>query len=269
MTRLLTDLVPPIFWDFYQKVVRRVGFFGNYPDWETARQASSGYDADLIMNKVRNAMRKVRDGAAVYERDSVLFDEIHHSWPLLAALLWVASRKENRLNLLDFGGALGSTYYQNRKFLDHLGELKWSIVEQEKLVACGKHEFENGHVKFHSDIETCWREEHPDVVLFSSVLQYIDKPYDLLEKVVSLGFNFLLFDRTTFIDAGDDRITVQKVPSEIYGASYPAWFFNRDKFLGFLLRNYDLVTEFEALAGTIRLGKALASDRGFLFKRRT
>jgi len=69
-------------------------------------------------------------------------------------------------------------------------------------VDCGKHDFENEHLKFHHELEECFLEHRPDTILFSSVLQYLERPYSLLGKVRSLGFEFLLFDRTTFIESG-------------------------------------------------------------------
>ena len=73
--------------------------------------------AQDILDKVLAATLKVKQGQAVFERDSVLFDEIEYSWPLLAGLMWAAASNGGKLNVLDFGGALGSSYYQNRKFL--------------------------------------------------------------------------------------------------------------------------------------------------------
>jgi putative methyltransferase (TIGR04325 family) len=61
---------------------------------------------------------------------------------------------------------------------------------------------------------------------------------------VQTGFKYIIFDRTAFIDTGDDRITVQKVPPEIYPASYPAWFFNQEKFLDFFSGEYELIADF-------------------------
>lgn len=230
-------------------------------------KASTGYDVDIILNKVRDSLLKVKRGDASYERDSVLFDEFQYSWPLVAGLLWIATQKNNRLDLVDFGGSLGSTYFQNRKFLAHLKELRWSIVEQKKFVECGKRDFENEHLKFHEDLEGCFRARRPDAILFSSVLQYMENPYAILGKALKLGFEFILIDRTPLIESGDDRITVQKVPPSIYDASYPAWFFNRDKFLSFLSGDYELMAEFDALSGTFYLRGARAVDKGFIFRK--
>lgn len=262
MENMLRDLIPPVILKITQRMRRRYGYFGNFKNWEAAKVASSGYDSDVILNKVKDALLKVKSGEAVYERDSVLFDKIQYSWPLLAGLLWIASQNRNRLNLIDYGGSLGSSYYQNKKFLLHLDELRWNIVEQEKFVECGKRYFENEHVNFYYDLDTCIKEQNPDSILFSSVIQYIEDPYSLLEKVINIGFKYIIFDRTPFLEKGDDRITIQKVPPEIYPASYPAWFFNLKKFLDFFSEKYELVADFESADTT----NVAATFKGFIFR---
>ena len=109
------DWIPPIVLRVASRLRKSQGFFGDYPTWGEAMRASSGYDAAHILEKVKGALLKVKRGQAIYERDSVLFDRIEYSWPLLTGLLWVASLNENRLSVLDFGGSLGSSYFQNRQ----------------------------------------------------------------------------------------------------------------------------------------------------------
>lgn len=91
-----------------------LSWVGDYPDWESAEQAAGGYDDRAIFEKTRDAARAVRDGKALWERDSVLFREEEWNWPLLASLLGVAARDGGRLHVLDFGGAFGSTCMQHR-----------------------------------------------------------------------------------------------------------------------------------------------------------
>jgi putative methyltransferase (TIGR04325 family) len=213
---------------------------------------------------VRDALLKVKAGEAVYERDSVLFDTIQYSWPLLAGLLWTASRNGNRLNLVDFGGSLGSSYFQNRKFFEHLSELRWNIVEQGHFVECGKRHFEDGRLAFYRDLGECCREQQPGTIILSSVLQYLEHPFDLLKEIFSFGFEVIIIDRTPFLEGGEDMITVQKVPPEIYEASYPARFFSEEKFLRFFSGNYDLVADFE----TADKANIRSSFKGLIFKHR-
>ncbi len=265
MINMLRDFIPPILFKIRRRTLSQCGFLGNYASWQEAKKASGGYDSDVIMNKVKDALLKVKNGEAIYERDSVLFDKVQYSWPLLAGLLWIASEKGNRLNIIDFGGSLGSTYFQNRKFLSYLSELRWNIIEQEKFVECGKHYFENKHVKFYHGLDECLKEQHPDVILFSGVIQYLEKPYDLLDEVMEKNFRYIMFDRTTFLQKGTDLLAVQRVPPEIFDASYPCWFFNIEEFKNKLLRNYELIAEFD---GFEKADVTNSIFKGFIFRKR-
>lgn len=268
LKRFVRGLVPPLALSFYQRSIRRCGYFGDYPSWENARRDSTGYDTDLILERVRDALLKVKRGEAVYERDSVLFDRVHHSWPLLTGLLWAATRNGNRLNVLDFGGSLGSSYFQNRAFLAHLDGLTWSIVEQEQFVRCGREQFADQVLHFYSTVDECAAARHPDVVLLSSVLPYLEHPYRLLAEIIARGFDSIIIDRTPLLDGARDRLTIQRVPAEIYEARYPAWMLGREKLLAMFAPGYELVAEFDALAGAVDLGDCAARDTGFIFKRK-
>lgn len=264
----LKDFIPPVLTRFVRSRMRRHGWHGDFSSWDDARKASSGYDDVMILENVSQAVLKVKRGKAAYERDSVLFDRIEYSWPLVAGLLWIASRSNNRLSVLDFGGSLGTSYFQNEKFLSHLDRLRWSIVEQKLFVDRGKQKFEDECLKFYHDISMCVIQEHPNVLLCSSVLSYLEKPFELLNRVVGLDIPYIIIDRTLFLDGdGGDRLTIQSVPPSIYTASYPCWIFNREKFLKVLTEKFSLVEEFDAHAGTIvDLGDAVASFKGFIFQ---
>jgi putative methyltransferase (TIGR04325 family) len=107
----------------------------------------------------------------------------------------------------------------------------------------------------------------PNVILFSSVIQYLKNPYKVLKQILQFGPKYVIFDRTAFIDKGNDRITIQKVSPEIYRASYPAWFLNRSKFLNFMEGKYELIAEFQSENGLkVRLGSRRGEFKGFIFK---
>jgi len=181
---------------------------GDYSSWAEALAASTGYDSEVILEKTRAALLKVKSGEAIYERDSMLFDEIQYSWPLLTGLMWAAARSGGRLNVLDFGGALGSTYFQNRRFLEQLPSVRWNIVEQPRQVEVGKADFEDEHLKFYTDIEACLAETQPNVIVMSSVLQYLEQPFDVLRTLLASPCNHLIVDRTPFWDGSEDRLCV-------------------------------------------------------------
>ncbi|MDO8590885.1 MAG: methyltransferase, TIGR04325 family, partial [bacterium] len=144
--KLVKDLLPPIITRAITgtKRPKYLNFSGNYKSWEEALRHSSGYDTDVILEKVKSAALKVKRGEAAFERDSVAFGKPKYVWPVLAILLWIASQKQNSLTVMDFGGSLGSLYFQHRKFLDQLNKLSWNVVEQPKFALCGKENFEDG-----------------------------------------------------------------------------------------------------------------------------
>lgn len=206
-----------------------------------------GYDSTTILNKVKDALLKVKNGEAVYERDSVIFDEIEYSWPLLAGLMWITAQNEGRLSVLDFGGSLGSTYFQNRTFFKNLKRVEWNIVEQDNFVKAGKENFQSEELKFFNSIEELMSVSRIHIALLSSVLPYIRSPYELIQKIMDLKIDFIIFDRMPMLEGDQDRITVQKVLPEIYVASYPSWFFSEPKFLEFMGREYKLIEQFKCV----------------------
>ena len=247
MRPLLKEMLPPAVIRLYLTYLNaRYGFHGNYSSWDAARSNSHGYDHEAILAKVKDAALRVRNGGAAFEQDSVLYPQPSYSWPILAGLMRIASLNHNRLHVLDFGGSLGSTYYQHRKFLGSLSELRWAVVEQENFVRCGKAEFQDAHLRFHYDLATCARHEDIQVILLSSVLPYLEKPYDLLHEIISLGIKHVIIDRHPLLPSGSqDRLTVQRVRPSTYGASYPAWFFSKQRFLQFILEAYQIVATFD------------------------
>lgn len=264
---LIKGLTPPLIWEALRIIRKKnISFSGIYSTWDAALKDSSGYDAPLILDKVKDALFKVKKGEAVCERDSVLFDKVQYSFPVLAGLLRIALANQGRLNVLDFGGSLGSSYFQHRGFLTNVKELSWSIVEQKNFVKCGKELFENHELKFYYTIDECLRFQRPNVILLSSVLQYIKEPYKLIEELLENNFQNIILDRTPFLSNGPDIITVQVTPKHIYEASYPIWIFNLENFHRIIKVKYFLVTDFEAIEGTIRSGRISANYKGFIFE---
>jgi len=267
-------IAPPLLWGAAKRIKRHrsatadveanSAWSGDYSTWDAAARASSGY-ADLgILEKTRLATARVRDGIAAFERDSVTFGRTEYSYPLLAGLLRAAAADGGRLSVLDFGGALGSSYYQCRAFLAGIGEMQWSVVEQPAHVACGRAEFSDEHLSFFETIEACLASRRPNVLLLSSVVQYLPQPYEFLRDAVGYGFSSIIVDRTPFVTGPRDRLTVQRVPAWIYDASYPCWLLSEHKFLSVFSLHYRLVASFPALDDA---PGQLPFFKGFIFER--
>jgi putative methyltransferase (TIGR04325 family) len=181
--------------------------------------------------------------------------------------MWIAAQNKGELHLIDFGGSLGSTYFQNKLFLDTLTNVSWNIVEQANYVKAGIESFQNEQLRFYTSIEECHSQSKNKIsaMLFSSVLQYLEFPYDILKEACRLQTEYILIDRVGFTLNNQDRITVQKVPAKIYEATYPCWFFGEKRFVSFFEENhYELVVAFDAL-DTVNIP---SKYKGFIFRKR-
>ncbi len=224
-------------------------FNGEYFNWEDAARHCVGYDSSNILEKVIESTKLVASGEAVYERDSVLFDSIEYSWPLLSGLLLASSRSGGNLNVIDYGGSLGSTYYQNRKFLNLISNIKWNVIEQSNYVVAGNAYFKNDVLKFYDNLSDYSLDNIPNVILLSSVLQYLSDPYQILNELANLNADIIILDRTSYCkNSNVDMLSIQNVPDHIYTASYPCWFLNESKVIQALVdNNYILIESFPAI----------------------
>ena len=224
-----------------------IRFEGAFSTWEEACAHSIGYDAENILAKVLAATLEVKRGTAVFERDSVLFDKTEYAWPVVAGLLWAAARNGGCLSVLDFGGSLGSSYFQNRKLLKTLPIIRWNVVEQAHYVKAGQTYIQDEQLRFYQSIHECLAENKVNAILLSSVLQYLSDPADLLLSLVAVGADALILDRTIVNHSISDRIYVQHVPSSICNASYPCRSLSEPRLLAMTSDRYHFEGDFTSL----------------------
>jgi putative methyltransferase (TIGR04325 family) len=134
---------------------------------------SSGYDNASILERVAAATREVVAGRATYERDSVLFFRPEFRFPVVAALLHEGLLGNGCLDVVDFGGALGSAYWQSRPFLKSIPRVNWRVVEQPHFVALGCSEFANEQLTFHGSIAEASAGCNRGLTLLGGVLRYV------------------------------------------------------------------------------------------------
>lgn len=247
-------------------------FTGHYHSWTEAQADSDGYQSKAVFEKVYRAARLVKDGHAVYERDSVVFEKAEHNWPLLSCLLHaIVKSNAPAFRVLDVGGALGTTYQTVRNFIPATVKLDWVIVEQPHVVQAGRKEFQTPELSFENDIDAAVRKGGIDLALLSGVLQYLRSPVATLTELSTYKIPYLLLDRTFFIEQAEERIVVQNVPATIYQASYACWLFNEQKFLADMAAlGYSPFVDFESQydrPSRSEEGKTIYY-KGFYFQRR-
>jgi putative methyltransferase (TIGR04325 family) len=244
LKQLLRPLVPSIILDAVRsKRTGQLSFNGDYPSWGAASAAAGGYDSNAILERVAAATRRVVNGEAVYERDSMLFDHIEYSWPLLACLLQVALQA-GTLRVVDFGGSLGSTLRQNRRFLEHLPvPVSWRVVEQDHFVERGRREFATDTLGFERSIPEA-AAQGADVVLFLSSLCYVAEPRLFMEQAAGAA-RYVIIDRFPLIPGERERVALQTVTEPIYSATYPIRLFAAERIESGLLAGWRVIERWD------------------------
>lgn len=247
---------------------RALRWEGVPPRWEDAVRRSTGYDDASILQRVAAATREVVAGRAAYERDSVLFQEPAPPSPLLFPLLRHALRHPGPLDVVDFGGSLGSTYRLCRAFLPEGLALRWTVVEQPAFVAAGQAEFATEELRFAPSLDALPPAAGPRLLLASSVLQYLQRPAAVLDTFETSGAATLVVDRTPVWDGPADALAVQHVPPHIYRASYPCWILSRPALLARWRAGWRLVADVPAPEGRRQASGGPAFEfRGFILER--
>jgi putative methyltransferase (TIGR04325 family) len=223
------------------------GASGDFSSWEEAARMCS-FDQPEFLERVFSAANAVARGSAIHMRDGSLFDEIQYSWPLLAGLMYAAARSGGRLVVLDFGGSLGTTYFQNRGFLDKLESVEWHIVERDVYCDVATHYVPHPRLHFHRSIEACCATGvKPGVILFSSVLQFLRDPWVLLAKIGDLPVRHVLIDRCSISTEKRDRLTVFRASTAVVAdMTRPMWFFDEARLLAALGPDFSLIERFSS-----------------------
>ncbi|MDA8602533.1 methyltransferase, TIGR04325 family [Gammaproteobacteria bacterium] len=272
MALLLTKVkewCPPILLRRFKNVTSRgMKLQGKFSNWEEALSASEGYDSPALLDEVLTATLKVKAGHAAYERDSVTFTENSYVWPTVAAILWAMAKRGGELSVLDYGGALGSAYFQNKPIFGEFQNTNWSVIEQRHFVEVGRASIEDHNLKFYFTIEQCLEFESPNIALFGSVLQYIENPYQIIEDIFDCGIDLVLINRTPFSNESEDVLTVQYSNELKRSESYPSWIFSREKFLCHFSKYYSLVSEVPSPHQLSHNYQIPVTYTGFLFERK-
>ena len=256
------------FFDFEKNpVIEYKGNFASFSDANAniaSHPSKKGYDAETIFKKVSNSTLKVISGEAVYERDSFLFYEKQINYNLMMYLYRIFIH-ENKLSLLDFGGALGSTYFQHKSELDEIGA-KWIVTEQDHFVKFGKEKVAGGNLEFASNEELVNNYKKFNVILFSSVLQYIENSDSLINQICEKKVKNIIIERTPVSDRS--WFWIETVHEPIYEAVYPCCVFKESSLVKLFTDNgYTLIDSWKSLVdGDIYSENRIVEFKSFVFE---
>lgn len=206
-----------------------VKYKGPFDNWNDAKSFSSGWSDKKILEKVYKSLIKSFDMKGVYERDGELVNDLKYPENIINFL---NSNLNENGQIIDFGGSLGSLYFQIRSKL-LFKNIKWSVLEQSNYVELGKRKIKNKELDFFNNVDET-QVNNNTILIFSSVLQYLENP----EKVINLFLNtkfieHVVVDRVILSNSKENKIYIQKNPKKYFNTSYPIIIFSEKIFLNY------------------------------------
>ena len=264
--RLLKGALPNFIYQKFKERRAPIRYKYGFSSWMEAKAASTGYSENSILEKVSSQTALIVARNSGWVRDGYYFPEAKLDFEILSVLS-LHTAKTSKLRVLDFGGALGTTYFQNRRILEKFGiAFCWNIIEQPNFVREGKQilgSFNNLHF-FES-----FKDATPsasDLVIFSSVLEYLEDPYRVLQEIMDWEVKPLgiVIDRSPIDAVSSDKYVVQSVDESIHRAKLPLRILGQDRITEILSNGYSLISDW--VSSTQPDSKSVAKGLYFLRK---
>ncbi len=181
------------------------------------------------------------------------------------------------LSIADFGGACGAHYFETRRLIQNQIALKWNVIETPGMVKSAyDFKLNNHELNFVSNFD----QVDADIFYLSSSIQYVPDPYNILNKLISKEYSYILFNRMMLNTiSAEDEIIVQQSWLSANGpgpmpkgevdklVKYPHTTLSEQKFLQLFEPSYELVFRFDEASGKIS-GQSHISGGGFLFRKK-
>ena len=220
--------------EFYSKE-----FEGPFKSWDKAKRYSRGYNDKKILEKVITAVKFCQKNKNFFERDGTVIKDKKYPKKIINFLN--KKYKGKTLNVLDYGGSLGSFYFQNIKKLNSIKKVSWSIVEQKSYVDTGNKIFKKKKISFFNNLDFVLKKFVPNVVLFSNSLQYIKNYEKILNKIFKISsVKHIIVDRLIVTKNNKNLIFIQKNPKHHNYTSYPIVFFSKKIFLNIFKNSFTM-----------------------------
>lgn len=214
---------------------------GRYVNFEEALSASTYPDGAPVSDDLA-AARDVLQGQAAYCRDGMCFSAPPATIALSAlGVLAASSAKSGNTRILDFGGGAASLYLAYRPLWEKIRGLSWHIVEREQLVSKARTLFSGVPINWHTSLDEACAKQAPDIVVMSSVLQYMPDPTAVLQRICDLEPAWLVIDRTPVVTRDSDTIALQRSPRTLHDSSYPSWIFGHSGALRIPRQTYECI----------------------------
>lgn len=222
------------------------------PSWQDAIAGSLGYSHSTTVQRTLD-----RRHSADFSNQEIVDDRMRRVAKAIQ-LAGIASNTE--LSILDVGGGWGDYFWGLQRLLNC--KLNYTVVETEELIhqlPVGLTAIEN--LTFSSQLP---QSNRFDIVLLSSVLQYVQDPWRLLRDASCLS-EFVIINRLLLVPEQLSGFAVQR-SGFFRRVSYPIHLLSEQEFLIRVQNIGSIISRWQAPEDTAVIKFRLFSNQGFLLK---
>ena len=228
MFSLLIDwFIPSKAKNLSRALLSRLIGFTRVDSWNTALAKSIGYESTSVVEPVVQAARQLRNNCEDTAFVTSRYQQVASG--LLYCIAQSALEPSQPIRVLDFGGGGADYFYQFQKFAPYFN-FDWTVLETPALAEAMQRDLGHDHANLRWVDSFEKTSESYDVVLCSSVLQYVEKPFEVLDQLVKKS-QFLILNRLPLVDTAEHFVAVQRIVTKRKRGSYPAHFFSESKFM--------------------------------------
>jgi putative methyltransferase (TIGR04325 family) len=185
-------------------------------NWESAVSRSSGYQSPQTISTIEGSDPVVDKWTA--DQNFLGNRYLQVASAILSGLNFEKLKSDTPLRVLDIGGGLGEYFFLLKKYQPKI-KLEWLILETPALCQLAK-------TKQIATPGVSWTDalndpnQSFDIVLLSSVIQYVEKPFELIETAMRKA-PLLIFNRLPLSTNSHNLVCIQRPGLLETKGSYP------------------------------------------------
>lgn len=197
-------------------------------NWEIAVSRSSGYQSQQTIRSIKGSDPVVSKGTPkVFLGGRYL----QVTSAILSGLNTEKLKLDTTIRVLDIGGGLGEYFFLLRDNVPNI-KFKWVILETQSICQLAK--------MYHSEVSgVSWTDaltdssQTFDIVLLSGVIQYLEKPFELIEMAMQKA-PLLIFNRLPLSSKAHNLICIQRPGLFESKGSFPLHILSEELFFLYL-----------------------------------
>jgi putative methyltransferase (TIGR04325 family) len=228
-------------------------------DWNSAKLKTAGYEGNATLESLTSRIESLKNPQGQPHDERLV--EITKAFRDSALQIGVTTP----IRVLDIGGSFGEHFFHLQTLLPEYS-FDWTVLETEGHCSIIP-EFLTSIEGLRFTSEPPASNQHFDIALLSSVIQYVDVPYDLLTMALQISESVIV-NRLPLSPYSEDKVAIQRPGLLGSKGSYPVHIFSETVFTKYLEPIAEIRSRWMVPQDSAVIRFKYIENQGFLLKPR-